>query len=180
MPLKEVILSSTLFLGEYAHPGQMVTFTCEAKDIGTAVLEWYSDEYIGSGGDVIEISRNDGNNQTRLGGNTVATRVSVNTYSGVTVIVSQLHIMTSEQIPTSSMTCATNGNGPRKVIPFTTTGMKSLIPCTCTPRWKGPRAPFEPSAPRLQCPGSRSATNLVNGQNAIVSRLITLVVTGCD
>jgi hypothetical protein len=27
---------------------------------------------------------------------------------------------------------------------------------------------FEPSAPRLQCPGSRSATNLVNCRNAIV------------
>jgi hypothetical protein len=130
MSLQEVTLSSTLYLGEYARPGQMVTFTCEAKDIGTAVLEWYSDEYIGSGGDVIEISRNDGNNQTRLGGNTVATRVSVTTYSGITVVFSQLHIMTSEQIPTSSMTCAINGQGPRDTISFTTTGTKSLNPYT--------------------------------------------------
>jgi hypothetical protein len=91
-------------------------------------MEWYSDEYVGSSGDRIEIVRGgDGRNQTRLGGQTVATTVSVTTYSGVTVIVSQLHIMTSEQIPTSSVTCAINGQGPREVITFTTTGMKSLI-----------------------------------------------------
>jgi hypothetical protein len=104
-------------------------------------MEWYSDEYIGPGGDRIEIVRGgDGNNQTRLGGNTVATRVSITTSSGITVIVSQLHIMTSEQIPTSSVTCAINGGGPRRVISFTTTGMEGrtvyvyhyfLKQCTC-------------------------------------------------
>jgi hypothetical protein len=90
-------------------------------------MEWYSEEYIGSGGDLIEIVRNgDGNNQTRRGGDTVATTVSVNTVNGITMIVSQLHIMTSESFETSSVTCATNGNGPRaqKVISFNTTGMK--------------------------------------------------------
>ena len=119
--LQNVILNHTLFLGEYARPGQRVTFTCEARD--ASILEWYSDEYIGPGGDRIEILRNgDGSDQTRHGGETVATTVSVNTYSGVTVIISQLHIMTSEQIPTSSVMCAINGAGPRKAISFTTTG----------------------------------------------------------
>ena len=119
---QEVSLNSTLFLGEYARPGQRVTFTCEARD--TSILEWHSDEYIGTGGDRIEILRSgDGRNETRLGGETVATTVSVNTYSGVTVIISQLHIMTSELIPTSSVMCATNGNGPRKTISFRTTGI---------------------------------------------------------
>jgi hypothetical protein len=129
MPLQELVLNDTLFRGEYARPGQLVTFTCEARD--TAVLEWYSEEYIGPGEDIIEIlSSGRGNNQTRRGGNTVATRVSVTTDSGITVIVSQLHIMTSERFPTSSVTCAINDNGPRRVIPFTTTGMESLNPCT--------------------------------------------------
>ena len=101
-----------------------MTFTCEARD--TSILEWHSEEYIGTGGDRIEILRSgDGRNETRLGGETVATTVSVNTYSGVTVIISQLHIMTSEQIPTSSVRCTINGNGPRKIIPISTTGMKS-------------------------------------------------------
>jgi hypothetical protein len=122
-----VVLNDTLFLGRYARPGQRVTFTCEVRD--ASVLEWYSEEYIGSGGDVIEIlSSGPGNNQTRLGGNTVATRVSVSTDSGITVIISQLHIMTSEQIPTCLVMCAINGNGPREAISFTTTGMNSLIP----------------------------------------------------
>ena len=125
--LQEVSLNHTLFLGEYARPGQRVTFTCEARD--TSVLEWYSDEYIGPGGDVIEILNGGrGNNQTRLGGNTVATTVSVSTFSGITVIISQLHILTSDQIPTSLVTCGINGNGPRKAISFTTTGMKGPIP----------------------------------------------------
>ena len=119
---QEVALSSTLYLREYARPGERVTFTCEARD--TSILEWHSEEYIGTGGDRIEILRSgDGRNETRLGGETVATTVSVSTYSGVTVIISQLHIMTSEQIPTSSVTCAINGNGPRETIFFTTTGI---------------------------------------------------------
>jgi hypothetical protein len=124
MSLQEITLSSTPYLGEYARPGQRVTFTCEARD--ASVLEWYSDEYIGSGGDRIDIVRSGGgNNQTRRGGDTVATRVSITTYSGVTVIVSQLYIMTSERFETSSVTCAINGDGPRKAISFTTIGMKS-------------------------------------------------------
>ena len=127
MSLQEVSLNYT---GEYARPGQRVTFTCEARD--TSVLEWYSDEHIGRGGDRIQILRNgDGNDQTRRGGETVATTVSVNTYSGVTVIVSQLHIMTSEQIPTPSVTCAISDSGPRETISFTTTGIRSCMMSEC-------------------------------------------------
>jgi hypothetical protein len=126
--LRGVTLNHTLYAGKYARPGQRVTFTCEARD--TSIMEWYSDEYVGSSGDRIEIVRGgDGRNQTRLGGQTVATTVSVTTYSGVTVIVSQLHIMTSEQIPTSSVTCAINGQGPREAVSFITTGMKSCTLC---------------------------------------------------
>jgi hypothetical protein len=121
MSLQEVTLNHTLIHGKYAHPGERVTFTCEARD--AEVLEWYSDEYIGSAIEIRSSGRE--NNQTRLEGNTTATRVSVSTDSGITVIVSQLHIMTSELFPTSSVTCAISAQGPRKVIPFTTTGMKS-------------------------------------------------------
>ena len=125
--LQEVSLNHALYLGQYARPGQRVTFTCEARD--ASILEWYSDEHIGPGGDRIQILRNDdGNDQTRRGGETVATTVSVDIYSGITVIISQLHIMTSEQIPTSSVTCAINNNGPQETISFTTTGMKGVIP----------------------------------------------------
>ena len=118
------MLNSTLFRGQYARPGEWVTFTCDARN--ASILEWHSEEYIGTGGDRIEIlGSGDGSNQTRRGGETVATTVSVNTYSGITVIVSQLHIMTSGQFPTSSVKCAINGQGPQRVISFATTGMKS-------------------------------------------------------
>ena len=89
-------------------------------------MEWSSEEYIGEGGDLIEVySGGDGSSQTRLRGSTVATRVNVYSDSGITVIISQLHIVASEQFPTSSVTCRINTRGPRETINFNTTGMKS-------------------------------------------------------
>jgi hypothetical protein len=86
-------------------------------------MEWYSEDYIGVGGDLIEVSSLDeGSNQTRLQGNTVATRIRVYNDNGITVIVSQLHIIASEQFPTSSVTCRINRRGPNDTIKFSTSG----------------------------------------------------------
>ena len=85
-------------------------------------MEWFSEDYVGAGGDFIEIfSRDDGNNQTRLGG-TVATRIGVYDDNGITVIVSQLHIIASDQFPMSSVTCRVNSRGPNKTVNFSTSG----------------------------------------------------------
>ena len=122
--LQDVKLTSTLIQGRYALSGQRVTFTCEAR--GTEVMEWFSEDYIGIGGDFIEIfSRDEGSNQTRLRGMTVATRIGVYDDNGITVIVSQLHIIASDQFPMSSVTCRINGRGPNETISFNTTGIKS-------------------------------------------------------
>ena len=122
--LQDIVLTSTLVQGRYALSGRRVTFTCEAR--GTEVMEWVSEDYIGAGGDLIEIfSQDDGSNQTRLRGMTVATRTGVYDDNGITVIVSQLHIIASDQFPMSSVTCRINGRGPSTTVRFNTTGIKS-------------------------------------------------------
>ena len=121
---QEVILNSTLRDGRYARPKQMVVFTCEARN--TTLMVWRSAEYIGGGGDQIEIlSGGVASDETRLGG-TVATRVNTSSDNGITVIVSKLYIIASEEFPSSSVTCAINGRGSSQTINFTTTGMRHV------------------------------------------------------
>ena len=119
-PAREVSLNSTLTRGKFARSGQRITFTCVARN--TTLLEWFSDDYVGPGHDHLPISSGGlARNQTR--GSTVATRVHVDNDNGITVIVSQLHIIASEEFPTSSVRCGVNGQGPHQDINFTTTGM---------------------------------------------------------
>jgi hypothetical protein len=123
--LQEVKLSSTLIQGKYALPCQHVMFICETR--GTEVMKWSSEHYIGVGGDFIEVSSlGEGRNQTRLRGKTIATRIEVYSDNGITVIVSQLHIIASEDFPISSVTCRINTRGPSDTIQFNITGK-----CVC-------------------------------------------------
>ena len=109
----------------YARPGQVVIFTCETRD--TTLMVWRSEQYIGGGGDQIEIlSLGESTDQTRPGG-TVATRVGVNNDNGITVIVSKLYIVASAQFPFSSVTCSINGQGPSQTINFNVTGKSHTI-----------------------------------------------------
>ena len=117
-------MNSTLIHGELALPRQEVIFTCVIRN--TTILVWESTDYIGKGGNDIQIiSAGDSNVTMSLSNpDTYATRVSVSVEDGVTVIVSQLFITASEQFPNSSVTCRINGQGPRKTLFFNTTGMK--------------------------------------------------------
>ena len=116
-------LNSTLIGGNLSYAQQRVVFTCVTRN--STLLEWESTDYIGEGGNVIQISSYGDNNVTRSLSNpdTYATRVSVSVEDGVTVIVSQLFITVSEQFPTSSVTCRIDEQGPRKTISFNTTGI---------------------------------------------------------
>ena len=122
--MQEVTLNGTLIHGELALPRQEIIFTCVTRN--TTILVWESTDYIGEGGNDIQIiSAGDSNMTTSLSNpDTYATRVSVSVEDGVTVIVSQLFITASEQFPTSSVTCRRYGQDPRKTIFFNTTGMK--------------------------------------------------------
>ena len=123
---REVTLNSTLIRGYLALPGQRVVFTCVTKN--SSILEWQSDEHVGTDGDDIQIySVGDRDNVTSVTiPTTYATRVSVTVENGITVIVSWLFITASERFSTSSVTCQINSQGPVKTISFNTTGMKVL------------------------------------------------------
>ena len=88
----------------------------------TTLLEWYSDDYIGTNGDLIPISSG-GPARIQTRGSTVATRVDTYNDIGITVIVSELYITASEQLSPSSVICGINSVGPRQVIDFITTSM---------------------------------------------------------
>ena len=119
-------MSSTLICGHLALPGQQVIFTCVVRN--STILEWQSNEHIGTDGDDIQIySVGPRNNVTSVTiPTTYATRVSVTMENGITEIVSQLFITTADRFPTSSVTCGINTLGPRKTISFNTTGMAIL------------------------------------------------------
>ena len=120
---REVSLNSTLVHGRYAVPNQNVIFTCMTKN--ATVLSWNSSEYIGLGNEFHIASAGEARNRTR--GTTVATRVHTYNDNGITVIVSQLHIIALEEISTSSVTCRINGEGPSETVHFITTGMSAII-----------------------------------------------------
>ena len=119
-------MNSTLIRGHLALPGQRLVFTCVTR--GATILEWRSNEHIGTNGDNIQIysvgSRTLNVTSVTIP-TTYATRVSSSEENGVTVIVSQLFITASEQFPISSVTCHINGQGPQETISFNTTGMKA-------------------------------------------------------
>lgn len=125
--LQEVSLNSTLIRGQYALPQRQVVFTCKVKN--STILEWLSDEHIGKGGDSIPIYSVGSRDNVTSGGNpnTYATRASVTVENGITVTVSQLFIIATEQFPTSTVTCRINGNGPSRSITFNTTGTFAFL-----------------------------------------------------
>ena len=121
---REVTLSSTLIRGNLGLPGQRVIFTCVTKN--SSILEWQSDEHIGTDGDDIQIySVGSRDNVTSVTiPTTYATRVNVTVENGITVIESCLFITASDHFSTSSVTCRINGQGPVKTIFFNTTSTK--------------------------------------------------------
>ena len=94
----------------------------------STILEWRSDEHIGTDGDDIQIYSvgNRVNVSSVTIPTTFAIRVNVTMENGITEIVSQLFIMASNQFPISSVTCGINSLGPRQTISFNTTGMATI------------------------------------------------------
>ena len=97
-------------------PEQEVVFTCETRGL---VLQWISDNYIGEGGISLEFYVsicNLGDTITTLTGSTAI--LSNVDHS----MVSEFHIKTSPQFPTSTVGC-TNFNETSKYITFSVLGM---------------------------------------------------------
>ena len=87
-----------------------------------------NEHYVGPGGDVLELVSTDQPGTTERSGTyptTTATLIGVTTDNaiGVTVIVSELHIIASAQFPNSSIGCQVDNHG----IPHTITFRKAIL-----------------------------------------------------
>ena len=112
-----VYLTSTIANEDHIlWPNEEVIFTCETRG-SVLVNNWTSNDYIGDGISLIFNNLELGDD-TQSGYRSVAklTKVSYNY-----VMVSQLHIMTSSEFQTSSVTC-TNFNGTSQEITFSVLG----------------------------------------------------------
>ena len=117
-----VMLTSNLFKGRRAYDGQRVTVRCVVVGIHT-ILTWRSVQYIGTGGDVLQLASADPAGQMASNSRnptTVATLISTSHNGGVTTTVSELHLTASSQFPNSSVSCGVNSHGPVSTIVFQT------------------------------------------------------------
>jgi hypothetical protein len=108
--------------GDHAYNQQVVTFWCVIIGLDT-ILTWRSEHYIGTGGDVLQLAsalppgRTASNSRNPT---TVATLISTTRSGGVTTTVSELQLTASSQFPTSSVSCANNGDEPVNTTVFQT------------------------------------------------------------
>ena len=117
-------LDSTLNAGQVAYPQDVITFTCMTRE--SQILEWFSEEYIGTGRDRLQILSESNRNTSSITPDVIATRISVTTENGIVVIVSELRIVASIEYPNATVSC---GNGsPKKVnVTFQTVGESCLL-----------------------------------------------------
>ena len=100
-------LRSTLNDDQLVCSGKLLIFTCTTR--GSPILEWFSEEYIGTGGDRLQILSGSDRNTSSINPDVVATRINVTNDNGITVIVSELQIIASIKYPTATVSCS-NGN----------------------------------------------------------------------
>lgn len=107
-------------------PGQEVTITCETR--GSETIAWSSDEYIGRAAH-LEFSSSEivGVTKRAWSSNIVATLANNTNENGVTVLVSQLHIIALPGALTSSVTCIHIANGITITITVHVLGMFHLL-----------------------------------------------------
>ena len=96
-----------------------IIFTCETRG-SVLVNNWTSNDYIGDGIASIFNNYNEIGDGTQSGSRYI-TKLKKISYNHDCVMISQLHIMTSSEFQTSSVTC-TNFNGTSKKITFSVLG----------------------------------------------------------
>ena len=119
-----VQLENSLNTDRLACPGELVIFTCTTRE--TPILEWFSEEYIGTGGDRLQILSESARNTSSITPDAVAVRINVSSENGVTVIVSELRIIASIKYPTATVSCSNGDQRFIQNITFRTFG-KTLI-----------------------------------------------------
>ena len=114
-------LHSTLYGVQVAYVGEIVTFTCVVRQSNS--MGWMSEEYIGTGGQQLEISAADPINtpQTAIGDNqTVATLTSAIVDK---VIISQLRVKIKPGEQTASIQCRNSSDNTITSTTFLLAGM---------------------------------------------------------
>ena len=123
------MLTHNLVGGNRAYDRQVVTFRCVIVGVDT-VLNWMSDDYIGVGGDVLQLASADPVGQTASNPRnptTVATLVNTSRSNGVTTTVSELQFTASSLFSTSNVSCRDNGQGPVNTTTFRKEALKVII-----------------------------------------------------
>jgi hypothetical protein len=102
-------LESSLSADRLVCPGEVIIFTCITR--GSPILEWFSEQYIGTGRDLLQISSESARNTSSITPDAVAVRtnVSIASETGDTVIVSELRITASIKYPIATVSCS-NGD----------------------------------------------------------------------
>jgi hypothetical protein len=119
-----VTLTSTLNAERVVYPQDIVIFICTTR--GSPILEWFSEQYIGTGRDRLQILSESDRNTSTITPDAVATRINATTNDGIIVIVSELRIKASMLYPNATVSCS-NGS-PKKVnIMFQTIGEFCLL-----------------------------------------------------
>ena len=109
-----MMLTHDLIEGNQAYDGQRVAFWCIIVGLDT-VVTWRSQDYIGTGGDVLQLASADPAGQTASNSRnptTVATLINTTRNGGVTTTISELQLTASSQSSVSNVSCGVNGQGP--------------------------------------------------------------------
>ena len=114
-------LHSTIYGVDVAYINEMVAFTCVVRESNS--MAWTSEEYIGTGGQRLELSAAEpvGTNYSAVGNiQTVATLVRATIDE---LIVSQLRIRIKSTSPTASVQCHNINAGTNTSIEFLLAGV---------------------------------------------------------
>jgi hypothetical protein len=106
-----VILTHNLGSRAIAYHGQAVTFMCTVNIVvdRDIVITWRSEDYIGTGGDGLQLTSIDPVGTTANKSTTVVTLTNRTRNNGITTIVTQLELIASAMYPDSRVSCKPNG-----------------------------------------------------------------------
>ena len=120
-------LHSTFYGVNFAYDGEMVTFTCVARN--STLIAWSSNEYIGSDGLRLEFASIERVGTNRFAPNFGTTAQLVDSFreDGRVILVSQLNITVPSVYQISSITCHNIGMGTTAMTSFQLAGMDQFL-----------------------------------------------------
>jgi hypothetical protein len=107
-----VILTHNLGSGAVAYSGQKVTFTCTVNIVVNhdIVITWRSEDYIGRGHDVLQVTSKDPEGTTDHKLTTAVMLINRTQSNGMVTIVTELQLIASAMYFSSQVGCKPNGH----------------------------------------------------------------------